>query len=57
MRILANGVHLGAPLWDHLDALGANADSAFAVLVEETFALVEADRKAEAAKPKPKGKR
>lgn len=46
MRLLANGVHLGAPLWDHIDALGADADTVFADLVEVTFDVVEADRRA-----------
>ena len=53
MRILANGVHHRAPLWGYVDLLGENADTAFAVLVEETFEQVAADNAAAKAKKGP----
>lgn len=52
MRLLANSVHHRAPLWDHIDRIGLNADTAFAYIAEETFALVERDKAAAEKKAK-----
>lgn len=56
MRILANSVHLRAPLWDHVEALGVDGDTAFAELCEVVFEVVEADR-VEAEKRAKRGRR